>query len=282
LALRTGFRAWEMRHTSGMKVQNRDGVAVYSFPLLDPWPDLTQAAFGRTGGVSDPPCDTLNVSFAVQDDPERVRANRERMARAVGWDPAHIVSALQVHGRRVAAVGREHLRKADLADTDALVTGESGILLLLKFADCAPVVLWDPVRRVVGLAHAGWKGTVLGIPAATVEFMARTFGSSPADIMAGIGPSIGPCCYRVGPEVASVAERGFAGAGVVLRDADGGAIFDLWSANAETLMRAGVLEENIAIAGICTRCRHDLFFSHRAVGGKLTGRFGVVVGIRDE
>ncbi len=264
-----------------MKTHVSGCVPYYSFGLLDPWPGLSQAVFGRAGGSSAHPYDSLNASFAVQDDPERVKANRERMARALGWDPGRIVSARQAHGRSVAAVGREHLGAPDLPECDALVTGEAGVLLLLKFADCVPVILWDPVRRVVALVHAGWRGTILGTPGAAAEFMAERYGSRPSDLLAGIGPSIGPCCYQVGPEVVARAERAFAGACVVQRDAGGETRLDLWSANAETLMRAGVPEENIEVAGLCTRCRNDLFFSHRAAGG-LTGRFGVVAGIRDE
>ncbi len=269
-----------MRYGHSMNIQNDHGVPFYSFPLLDRWPGLLHAVFSRAGGVSEPPFDSLNASFAVQDDPDKVRANRELMARALESDPARIVSARQVHGRGVASVGRANLGGPDLPDTDALVTDEPGVLLLLKFADCVPVILWDPVRRVVGLAHAGWRGTVLGTAAATVQHMARMHGCSPADLEAGIGPSIGPCCYQVGPDVARAAERAFPGAGVVQREPDGESRFDLWSANAEALMRAGVAEEKIEVAGICTRCRSDLFFSHRASGGR-TGRFAVVAGVRD-
>lgn len=254
------------------------GVPFYTFPAFDPWPDLTQAVFSRHGGVSDPPYDTLNLSFTGQDDPDRVRANRDLMARAVGWDPGRIVSARQVHGREVAVVGPEKIGAPDLPGTDALVTDQPGVLLLLKFADCVPIALWDPVRRAAALVHAGRRGTLLGVAVAAIERMVESFSSRPSDLVAGIGPSIGPCCYEVGPEVARLAGQAFAGTDVLARDPNGRVRLDLWTANAETLMRAGVAEENIDVSGICTRCRHDLFFSHRATGGH-TGRFGVVVGI---
>ncbi len=271
----------DLHFDQAMRIQSTNGIALYHFSLLDPWHQLTHGAFGRGGGVSAPPYDSLNASFAVQDDPEKVRANRSLMAQAVRWDPGRIVSASQVHGRQAVAVGRDRVGAPDLRETDALVTADPGVLLLLKFADCVPVILWDPVRRVVALAHAGWRGTVLGTPAAALEVMVEQFRTRPSDVLAGIGPSIGPCCYQVGAEVATVAGREFAGANVLQEDPSGGVRFDLWSANAETLMRAGVAEENIAIARICTRCRHDLFFSHRAARG-LTGRFAFVAGIRDE
>jgi YfiH family protein len=249
--------------------------------MLESWPELSQAAFGRVGGFSEGPYASLNVSFAVDDDPAKVRMNRAMAVRAVGWDARQIVTARQVHGRQVTQVVSEMAGGPDLPDCDALVTDEPGVLLLLKFADCVPITLWDPVRRVVALAHAGWRGTILGTPAAAVEFMMSRYGSSPSDIMAGIGPSIGPCCYQVGPEVARVVMETFPGTGALLRDSDTEVRFDLWTANAETLMRAGVPEDGIDQAGICTRCHSDLFFSHRASGGR-AGRFGVVAGIRGE
>ena len=265
-----------------MNTKHADGLTYYSFPHMESWPELSQAVFGRTGGVSEGPYSSLNVSLAVKDDAERVRVNRSRMVGAVGWETQAVVSARQVHGREVVRVVREMAGGSDLPDCDALVTDEPGVLLMLKFADCVPITLWDPVRKVVGLAHAGWRGTILGTPGATVTFMVEHFRSRPSDILAGIGPSIGSCCYQVGPEVAKLADQVFAGTGVVQRDSDTDVRFDLWRANSETLMRAGVPEESISLAGICTRCHSELFFSHRAAGGQLAGRFGVVAGIRDE
>ncbi len=264
-----------------MNLKQSNGVHYYSFPAMETWPELTQAAFGRPGGVSEGPFASLNFSFAVYDDPEKVRANRAVAVRSLGWEPGNVVTAKQVHGRRATQVVHEMAGAPDLPETDALVTDEPGVLLMLKFADCVPVTLWDPVKRVVGLAHAGWRGTVLGTPAAAVELMIQRYGTNPSDILAGIGPSIGPCCYQVGPEVEKVASHVFAGAGVIHKEGDEDIRFDLWSANAETLMRTGVPEEKITRAGICTRCHSDLFFSHRGSGGT-AGRFGVIAGIRDE
>jgi polyphenol oxidase len=264
-----------------MSLHQSRGVDFYSFDNLTPWSELTQASFTRRGGVSQPPFDTLNASFAVGDDPESVAVNHRRMAAALGWPADRGVSVRQVHGRSAIVVGPEHVGARTVLEADVLVTDRPGILLMLRFADCVPVILWDPNRRVVALVHAGWKGTVLGAPAAAVEMLVTRYGSSPSSILAGIGPSIGPCCYEVGEAVVQPASRVFAGAGVLERQASGGVHFDLWGANVETLMRAGVPEERIAVSGLCTRCRSDLFFSHRASGGR-SGRFAVVAGIRDE
>lgn len=263
-----------------MNLKQSAGITYFSFSNMEAWPDLTQAAFARAGGVSAGPFASLNVSYAVEDDPDNVAENRRRVARSLGWEPKSFVTAGQVHGRRAVHVVREMSGGPDLAGADALVTNEPGVLLLLKFADCVPVVLWDPVKRVVGIAHAGWRGTVLGTPAAAVELMTSSFGTDPRELVAGIGPSIGPCCYQVGPEVEKAASQVFAGAGVVRREREDDIRFDLWSANAETLMRSGIPEEKIEIAGLCTRCNGDTFFSHRGSGGR-TGRFGVVAGVRE-
>jgi polyphenol oxidase len=264
-----------------MSLHRSHGVDFYSFRTLDAWPQLAQAIFTRRGGVSKPPFDTLNASAAVGDDPAAVAVNRERMSAAIAWPEHRTVSVRQVHGRNALAVGPEHVGARPVSEADIVVTDQPGILLMLRFADCTPIVLWDPERYVVALAHAGWKGTVLGAPAAAVEMMVGRYGCSPANILAGIGPSIGPCCYEVGGAVVGPASRVFAGTDVLQRQAGGSVHLDLWGANAETLMRAGIAQERIAVAGLCTRCRSDLFFSHRASGGR-TGRFAAVAGIRDE
>ena len=237
--------------------------------------------FTRLGGVSEPPVDSLNVSTAVDDDPGNVGANLRRVAAAVDWSPDRIVSVRQVHGRKAVVATPAMIGGRVPLEADALVTDEPGLLLMLKFADCTPVILWDHVRSVVALVHAGWKGTVLGVAASAVELMSEQFGSAPSDILAGIGPSIGPCCYEVGANVVVPASPLFAGTGSLVRQPDGGVHFDLWSANTETLRRCGLPEENISVARLCTRCHSDIFFSHRASGGA-TGRFAVVAGIRNE
>ena len=257
------------------------GVPYHSFPHMGGWPNLTQAVFGRQGGASAAPFDSLNLSYAVGDDPAAVDENRARAVAAVGWEPDRIVSPRQVHGRHVEVVGRGSVSSAESLEADALVTNEPGVLLMMKFADCVPIVLWDPVHAVVGLVHAGWKGTMLGAPAAALEVMSQRFGSVPSDLLAGVGPSIGPCCYQVGPEVVRLAGEAFPGTDLVRPGGDGSPHLDLWKANAETLSRAGIAGDHLVVAGICTRCRRDLFFSHRAARGGPSGRFGVVAGLRD-
>jgi YfiH family protein len=164
--------------------------------------------------------------------------------------------------------------------TDALITATPGVPLMLRFADCVPILFYDPARKVVGLAHAGWRGTVAGIAQATVEAMGRTFGCRPQDMIAGIGPAIGPCCYTVGADVVQAVRQAFPGGSERLTHRAGGHWqLDLWSANQVQLAECGVGQ--IEVAGLCTACHTEEWFSHRATGGK-TGRFGVLAGLWEQ
>ncbi len=256
------------------------------FAVLARRAELVHGVSRRTGGASEGHLASLNLSYAVGDEPGRVAANRDAFCAALGVDPAGVVCAQQVHGVEVARVGRAEGgrgyadRATAVVGADALIADEPGVYLWLTFADCVPVLLYDPVRRAVGLAHAGWRGTVGHIAARTAEAMAREFGTRPADLIAGVGPAIGPCCYQVGPEVAEAVRAAFPDAPDLLRPDDAGRErLDLPLANARLLARAGVPPERIELAGYCTACRTDLFYSHRAEQGR-TGRMAAVIGLR--
>ena len=182
-----------------MNVHTAENLRYYQFTSFD-LPGVEHGVFSRHGGVSPAPFASLNMSISTGDALENVRANRERAFGALGRDPASVADLWQVHSADVVIADaprgtREHLGKAD-----ALVTDRPEVTLFLRFADCVPILLYDPRRRVVGLVHAGWKGTLLKIPAQAVRVMIDRYGCRPADILAGIGPSIGPCHYEVGPE----------------------------------------------------------------------------------
>jgi YfiH family protein len=167
---------------------------------------------------------------------------------------------------------------------DALVTAATGVFLNMRFADCAPILLHDPVRKAVGLAHAGWRGTVKNVAGATVQAMVNDLGCMPHNITAVIGPAIGPCCYQVGEDVIQAVQAALphpsVGKATPLFSRRNGhyAYFDLWEANSRQLAGAGVGQ--VIVSELCTACRTDQFFSHRAERGK-TGRFGVVIGYRE-
>jgi YfiH family protein len=165
-----------------------------------------------------------------------------------------------------------------------MITADAGVYLSMRFADCVPILLHDPVRRAIGLAHAGWRGTVKNVAKSVVQAMVNSLGCSPDDITAVIGPAIGPCCYQVGEDVIQAAEAIFPQisasdnrAHLFSRRNGRHAYFDIWEANRRQLNEAGVGQ--LVVSRLCTACHTDHFFSHRAERGK-TGRFGVVIGYR--
>jgi YfiH family protein len=231
------------------------------------------AVFTRRGGVSPAPFASLNLSVSVADDKRNVYANRARAYGVFGRDSDTVVHAHLVHGNDVARV-----TQADngtwIHHVDGLITDEPGCALTMNFADCTPILLYDPEHRAIGIGHAGWQGAVKDLPGALVAAMRRAFGSDPAALLAAVGPSIGPCCYEVGEPVISAVAAAFAAPETLLR-ANGGPrpTFDLPAANRRNLERAGV--RHVEVTPFCTACRTDLFFSHRAEQGK-TGRFGAI------
>jgi polyphenol oxidase len=166
-----------------------------------------------------------------------------------------------------------------VADTDALITDCAGVYLLMRFADCVPIILWDSVHAVVGLVHAGWQGTLKQIIRITVDRMITEYNTQPDVLRAGIGPAIGPCCFQVGPEVVAKVQQTLPDAPGILspQTVNGHAYLDLWAANRNQLERCGVRQ--VEIAEKCTCCHQDEFYSHRGSGGR-TGRFAVIVGLR--
>jgi len=231
----------------------------------------------RQGGVSRGPFATLNLSFAVPDDPEAVAENRRRVLAALGLGPERLVGAEQVHGVSVAVVGPTDAGRAPIPATDGLVTAAAGLFLFVQVADCYPVVVFDARQRVVGLAHCGWRGTLRGLPAKLVQTMVRVLGSRPADLWAVIGPGIGPCCYEVGPDVAGAARLRLPHPQEALTARENRTFLDLPAAIDQWLKAAGLVPDRIASCGLCTACRTDIFYSHRAECG-LTGRFWAVAG----
>ena len=262
-----------------MELKAVDNLHYYQFASFSRWPGVTHGVFARHGGVSPAPYASLNMAISTGDTPENVRRNRELAFRALGRDPASVADLWQVHSAEVVIADAPRGAREHLGQADALVTDRPDTTLFLRFADCVPVLLYDPVRRVAGLVHAGWKGTVLKAPARAVEVMAARYGCRPGDVWAGIGPSIGPCHYAVGPEVVAQVRQAFPdGADGLLRSVNGQAHLDLWAANALALRQAGLDAAHIETGQICTACQPADFFSHRAEGGR-TGRVGAVIGL---
>jgi polyphenol oxidase len=242
-------------------------------------PGLVHGLFTRHGGVSPEPWASLNLGGTNGDSRENVIENRRRIFEALGRPVESIFDAWQVHGREVICADRPRPLDAAHQKADAILTDSREISLFMRFADCVPIFLFDPRHKVVGLVHAGWRGTVDRAAAAAVERMAAAYGSSPAEILAGIGPSICVDHYEIGkdPEVVATVRQAFGSdASAVLRQPNGSIHLDLWQANQIVLERAGVRQ--IEQAGVCTFCQNHDWYSHRAEKGK-TGRYGVLLAL---
>lgn len=251
-------------------LQENSGLACYRSPLLAAFPELRHGFFTRQGGVSHEPYHSLNLSFSVGDRREAVVENRRLVQQALGLN--FLASAHQVHGSQEALVtGKAVAPAGELEGADILLTDQPGVGLLIKQADCQAVVFYDPGRRVVANVHCGWRGQVQNVLAEAVARLRERFGCRPADLVAAISPSLGPCCaefinfreefppelwpYQVRPNY-----------------------FDLWRLSRDQLLAAGLKPEHLEMAGLCTRCRAGEFFSYRR--DKTTGRHGTIIGLK--
>lgn len=250
------------------------GPVYYQFDQWAGADAVIHGVFTRIGGVSRAPWRSLNVGSTVGDDPQAVERNRALMYEALGLNSGQVHTVWQVHGVRTIVATEPLAAGAVLEQADGLVTDRPGLALVMRFADCVPVLLYDPTRQVVGIAHAGWRGTVAGVATSVVQTMREQFGCRPEDIQAGIGPSIGPDEYQVGEEVAAAVRENMPDPESLLARSNGAFQFDLWEANRRILEASGVTQ--IELAGISTARRTDEFYSHRAEHGR-TGRFGAVI-----
>jgi len=224
-----------------------------------------------------PPFDTLNLGRAAGDAARAVRENRRRALAALGRDLEEHVEASQVHGARAAVAGvRDRGRK--IPGVDILLTRDPAVVLAMHYADCVPVLLADPGRRAAAVVHTGWRGTAEGAAAEAVRAMTGAFGSRPGDLVAAIGPAIGPCCYEVdAPVAATLASWPWRDA-VLTPVRAGRWLLDLWEANRRQLLDVGMPAGAVGVAGLCTACHPDLFFSHRR--DRRTGRMAALVALR--
>jgi hypothetical protein len=251
-------------------------LRLFQFDTL-PSDGLIHGIFTRHGGLSPDPWASLNVGAGVGDDPERVRGNRSLALQALGRSPESVFDVWQVHSAEVV-VARRPRGQAPPQQADAIVTDRPQVTLLMRFADCVPILLFDPVRHAVGVVHAGWLGTVRRTTTAAVRTMVKSFGTHPSDLWAGLGPSIAAHHYPVGAEVvAALRESLGEEAERHLSPSPSGTRLDLWSANSDLLRAEGV--GTIEVSGVCTACATQDWYSHRGEGGR-TGRFGALLGLR--
>ena len=302
-------------------IERQHGKVRYvQFSQFLQFPDLIHASFTRLGGYSKTPSWGLNVAYSSGDDFDNVIRNRMLALKALQIHTYPCATLWMVHGAEIATLEVDtwddwhtdwshrsyQVDQHELIWTikprrkaDALITRHSGVVLAMSSADCVPLMFYDPVESVIGIAHAGWRGTARGIAAVTIAVMCEQFGSQPNNIRAGIGPSIGPCCYEVTEELRGyfMGQQEFdhiptdvkylklireSAVFVVKRMPDRDSLrLDLWETNRNQLLMAGVLPEHIELSEICTSCEKTLFFSHRGEHGN-AGRFPSILALRNE
>ena len=254
-----------------------NGLEYYQFNIFKNY-EIVHGIFTRKGGVSSGPYTSLNLGGTNGDLRSNVIENRKRIFDVMGRNVSSIFDVWQVHGAEILvpnqprALNEPHLR------ADGVVTNKQEITILMRFADCVPILLYDPRNHVAGMVHAGWQGTVKKIAAAAVDRMVKEYGSNPVDIIAGIGPSIGPDHYEVQKDVLDRFSAVFGSSAEEMSIHKQGKIWlDLWQANRIILNGAGI--EKVETSNECTACNINRWYSHRGEKG-MTGRFGAVLGLK--
>jgi len=261
-------------------------LSIWFFKTLLKYKGISHFVSTRSGGFSSLPYNSLNLSFNVSDEPQNVLENRKLLSLTLGFSVNSFVTSEQVHSSNVTVVRDKKYNlgatdyESSIKGTDAMIAKTPGVCLMVLQADCVPILFYDPNKKVIGIAHAGWKGTVSKIARNTVNAMNKNYNSKPKDIIAGIGPAIGPCCYEVKLDVVKKVEKSLDNGKEIIIVRDGKYYLDLWKANKIQLINSGIAEENIEIAEICTKCNQSIFFSSRA-SKNAAGRFGAGIMICD-
>lgn len=264
-----------------MKYNEKNGLKFLTFERFEQ--HVTHGIFTRHGGVSTTHAASLNVGGTVGDDPASVRENRRILFSTLDRPQHSMFDCWQVHGPDYVLANTPHYASTETDPrefrADSLLTNNPEVTLFMRFADCTPVLLFDPKKKVIGIAHAGWQGTVKKTASNLVKGFINIFGSEPSNIQAVIGPSIGPDHYEVGWEVTHQVELSYGTRSPELLTLlpNGKHIFNMWLANKIDLESVGV--NDIEVSGVCTACNTQDWFSHRAEKGK-TGRFGVLMGLK--
>lgn len=271
--------------STNLNINNKNGVTYITFPLLEKTGLVNHLFSTRIGGVSEGKYASMNLSFNNGDNREAVLENYRRLCECVDIDIKNLVLSRQTHTDNVKVVSLEHcgtgIFKDSFSDIDGLITNERGVALVTQYADCTPLVFLDPVKKVIATSHAGWRGTVKEIGKKTVQKMESQFGCNPNDIIAGIGPCIGNCCYEVDdPVYNELIKLKYLNLNQILTPKDNGRyMLDLVEANKQILINAGVNPNNIDCSDICTCCNADVLHSHRASKGE-RGNLALIIALK--
>lgn len=279
---------WKQEKEPCMKVQEREGVTWLSYPQFEKLPGFVHGFSTRLGGVSRGIYSSMNLSFTRGDREEDVRENYRRISSAMGFSWQNLVTSDQTHTANVRVITEEDrgngiTRPRPYEAVDGMVTNVPGLVLATFYADCVPLYFVDPVHKAVGLSHSGWRGTAAGIGRVTVEKLRECYGSDPAEIYAAVGPSICQDCYEVSEDVILEFQKAFPEKLWPLlfyEKPDHKYQLNLWEANRQIFLEAGILPEHISMPNLCTCCNPEFLFSHRASGGK-RGNLAAFLGIRE-
>ena len=263
-----------------MNLKTINKIPFYQFDKLSEFQDITHFISTRQGGVSKDHLESLNLGSKVGDELQNLNENKHRLASAMGFNADQFVFPVQTHENHVKIIRYDflsepqHINQTFLDNTDALITNLSGICLAVLVADCVPVLFYDPIEKVIAATHAGWRGTAKRITRNTVDLMIKNFNCKPQNILACIGPSIGPDVYEVGNEVIEEFRKAYKTTDEILvqNETLDKALLNLWVANKIQLLEAGIPDNNIEISNLCTYKNSDMFFSSRKSNTK-TGRF---------
>lgn len=258
-----------------MTLNSPDTVPYLTYNSLSEINFINHAFSTRLGGVSEGEFTSMNMAFNSGDNPESVTENYKRICKSAGFDFDSLTASAQDHNTFVRAVTSENkgvgiYKPRDLHSVDALITNEKGVTLVTYYADCTPLFFVDIKQKAIGLAHAGWRGTVGRIGEKVVKKMTELYGTNPADIVAAIGPAISVCCYEVDKPCADnfYALSDLDSSRFVFPKENGKYMIDLLETNRQILVAAGVKNENITVSDVCTNCNSELLWSHRATKGK--------------
>ncbi len=265
-----------MKFTSKvMTLNNSESVPYLTYNSLSEINFINHAFSTRLGGVSTGEFTSMNLAFNRGDIPDNVTENYRRICKSAGFEFETLTASAQDHNTYVREVtsadrGVGIYRPRDMESVDALITNERGVTLVTYYADCTPLFFVDTNKKAIGLAHAGWRGTVGRIGEKTVRKMTEIYGTDPADIVSAIGPAISVCCYEVDKPCADnfIALEGLETEKFVFPKDNGKYMIDLLEANRQILISAGVRKENITVSDVCTNCNSSLLWSHRATKGR--------------
>lgn len=266
-----------------------NSLFLWFFENLSKHKEISHFVSGRIGGFSNFPYNSLNLGFHTGDNPEKVLKNRELLASTLEIPLSNFTVAKQVNQNNIAIITEKLKGKGGfdyesaIEATDAMITNIPNTCLMILVADCVPIFLFDQRKKVIGVVHAGWKGTILQIIQNTLQILKEKFDCSFADILVGIGPSIGFCCYEVGSEIITQFKNIFHNNENYISNvfSNNKGFLNLWEINKKQVMESGIPEKNIEIAKICTHCHSDIFFSARQQKGE-TGRFGAGIMLKNE